>query len=257
MSSNDIAFELDAQPVDAGTPLRYRTHHLVRIDSNVRRLAPTAKHALLSLLLPVVGAVCLVAGGSGLIAKFYVQASMALAVGGLMAASLGSVLCWARLGSVTFDLRRGDYWTNHRFDGPQLFGRFRGRVDNIAALQLVRGMRVTGARRFFPFYQLNLVLADPSGERVSLVTHGVTDAARADAEALTEFLRKPMVDQTGRQATVTLGADAFDRLFGPQADRSPQHAAAPDFGPLPIPPEDLSWVLDLERNMWRINRAGE
>ncbi len=229
MSSNDISIGLDARPVEASGPFRYRSSRWVRAEANVGQIVPTRAHVLWSLVLPVAGAGSFVFGSYALVTKMMnPEASWALAVAGLLAMSLGAILCWSRIGRVTFDLRRREYWTNHRFDGPRLFGRFRGRIDTIAALQLCRGAHLAGRGRFFWWCQLNLVLNEPRGKRMALMGHGAVEQVRDDAEALADFLGVSLLDHTTARPDQAPGADTFARIFGPKAKASPANKDLPD-----------------------------
>ena len=65
------------------------------------------------------------------------------------------------------------------------------------ALQVCSGPKLdfSGDAGYVAF-QLNLVLAKPSGRRIVLVTHADERALRQDAQRLAEFLGVPLLDHT-------------------------------------------------------------
>ncbi len=67
-------------------------------------------------------------------------------------------------------------------------------LGRVAALQIIR------ARADFPAWELNMVLSDPPGARGHLMAHGDERALRADAQALAEFLKTPVLDHTSQDA---------------------------------------------------------
>lgn len=66
--------------------------------------------------------------------------------------------------------------------------------DDIAALQIC--CRLVEGDSDYTAYELNLVLANPPGERHNLFSHGSAKAMREDGIAFAEFLGKPLLDQT-------------------------------------------------------------
>jgi len=216
-STDNIGFEVDPRPAESVGPFRYRSKQLKRIDANTLSVVPTRMAFFISLILPAVSLALLVVGMHGLAARWHnVSYAWAMAAAGLHGLVIGILFCWRDNGRVTFDLRRERYWTNHRLNGPKLFGRFEGQIDNVAAMQLCRSTKVVTRSRFFSWYQLNLVLSDPPGDRFCLMSHAAAEAVRADGAELAEFLHKPLLDHSDERLTRKPDAETFNRIFGPK-----------------------------------------
>ena len=68
--------------------------------------------------------------------------------------------------------------------------------DDLAALQ-VCSRAVANAKHPYVAFELNLILTDPPGERISLTCHANSEALQRDATDLAEFLGVPLLDHTG------------------------------------------------------------
>ena len=68
------------------------------------------------------------------------------------------------------------------------------RLGNVAPLQICAG----SLWNYVPFkaFQLNLLLGNPAGERIPLMTHGAEKELREDAASLARFLNLPLLDHS-------------------------------------------------------------
>ena len=75
--------------------------------------------------------------------------------------------------------------------------RFGGRsgiqLDDVAAFQICSRF-VDDSEGAYTSYELNVILRQPPGERITLLSHARQDSVRADAHQLAEFLDRPLVD---------------------------------------------------------------
>jgi len=105
---------------------------------------------------------------------------------------------WAASPPIVFDrLQRAV-----RGKSLKLNGRVQGGIPfkQISALQLCSGTVSTGeAHHLLTAFELNLVLVEPPGERVWLVTRNNKKTLQRDAERLAGFLGVPLLDHTDEQ----------------------------------------------------------
>lgn len=123
-------------------------------------------------------------------AIFFILPLFGLVFGGVGFFSLRSAMV-----PRVFDLSHGYYCRDRRkpeqsFDVSAI--RDHVRLDQIHALQLI-SERCSGKNSSYSSYELNLVLTD--GSRLNVVDHGGRQAILRDAEALSDFLGKPLWSQ--------------------------------------------------------------
>lgn len=96
---------------------------------------------------------------------------------------------------IVFDRGRGSV----RGKGLKLDGRIQGQMPlhNISAFQLCSGTVRDSESHFFPSFELNLVLVEPPGQRICLMSRRTDRTLRRDAEQLAQFLGVPLLDHTG------------------------------------------------------------
>lgn len=114
---------------------------------------------------------------------------------GLVFGSVGFFTLRSAMIPRVFDLAHGYYCRDRRkpeqsFDVSAI--RDHVRLDQIHALQLI-SERCSGKNSSYSSYELNLVLTD--GSRLNVVDHGGRQAILRDAEALSNFLGKPLWSQ--------------------------------------------------------------
>lgn len=70
-------------------------------------------------------------------------------------------------------------------------------LDSVAAVQLCRQYVAGGPESDnYTTYELNLVLREPPGKRIGVLSHSKAEAVRQDAEAFASFLGVPLLDHT-------------------------------------------------------------
>ena len=96
---------------------------------------------------------------------------------------------------IVFDRVRGSV----RGKGLKFDERIQGQMPlhNISALQLCSGTVRGSENHLFPAFELNLVLVEPPGQRIWLITRQTDRTLRRDAERLAQFLGVPLLDHTG------------------------------------------------------------
>ena len=68
-------------------------------------------------------------------------------------------------------------------------------LDNdVAALQICSYAGIGSDKKPFKIMELNVVLAEPPGERINLMSHGSEVRLRQDGAALADFLGVPLLD---------------------------------------------------------------
>jgi hypothetical protein len=115
---------------------------------------------------------------------------------GLVLVIAGGTMFYLGTQPLTFDKKRGTYWTGRSEPAPQK--RTAAAKENVAlerihAIQLLVE-RVRGNSSTYDSYELNLVLDD--GSRVNLLDHSGLRQLRQDAEGLAHFLGVPVWDGT-------------------------------------------------------------
>jgi hypothetical protein len=191
-----VALQTDWFPAKGGGT-NFRTHKLVRANPN--RMAFRV----------VIGAMAFysvfLAMGVGILVGFFsttipsgkagLNAETVLSVVfGLVFACAGGAMWYFGTVPIVFDKQKGYFWKGRTapdevFDKSQLkhFATF----EDIHALQLVSEY-CRGDKSSYYSYELNLVLAD--GKRINVVDHGNREKLREDADALAEFLDRPVWD---------------------------------------------------------------
>ena len=219
MSSDDFGVELDPRPVGPTCPFFYRHRHVVRVDPSRMVLKPTRLgHSVLVLI--VLAGLVVLGLGCALLGARTIKAELGWMFGlsGLGITGFGLLALWDCTIRVVFDRRRGRYHSNRPLITPTHFSRLDGQLDNIAALQICRGHSSFGRKRGYQWHQLNLVFHDPPGKRVPLMTQVGAKAVRADAEALAEFLDRPVLEHSAELPRHRDASKKLRRALGP-ADR--------------------------------------
>lgn len=111
---------------------------------------------------------------------------------GLIFGGVGFLMLRSAIVPRVFDLAQGYYCRDrkkpeHAFDVSSI--RDHVRLDEVYALQLISEY-VRGNKSSYHSYELNLVLKN--GERINVIDHGGRSAIQRDAQALAEFLDKPL-----------------------------------------------------------------
>jgi len=196
-NSADIGAELDPRPVGPTCPFIYRHRQVILAGPGKMDVKPTPQgHFVLWAILII--------GLAGMVASFVLLSTQTwnMRIGwvigllGLGISALGAVALWDCSIRVTFDRRSGRFRSNRPLITPTHFTRLDDNLDNIAALQICRGHSAFSRRRGYQWHQLNLVLHDPPGKRVPLMTQVGAETVRADAEALAEFLDCPVLEHS-------------------------------------------------------------
>jgi len=143
-------------------------------------------------------------GGSGLLFAWGLRAGFAV---GLLLWSLAmlilicggnSFLVGSGTQSVTADrIQRRISFRSGVFGGyGKAFSKTSYGFDQIACLQLCKKGSQKGKNSVLDSYELNLVLKDPSGERIHITNQTTERPLREDAHKFSEFLGTPLVDHT-------------------------------------------------------------
>jgi hypothetical protein len=115
----------------------------------------------------------------------------ALAVGGVVAILIGTAGLKGKLSTrqILFDRRRGIAVKEARKVEPAFEDGLS--LKNVAAVQLCYGKMMNSKG-----CEINLILNEPAGQRINLVSQLGKGALRNDAEQLAEFLKVPFIDST-------------------------------------------------------------
>ena len=100
---------------------------------------------------------------------------------------------WFGAARAVLDRRIGLYWKNRMPKAIRKWCPATLPLETILAVQ-VCSKRVSDSDRYFVTYEINLVLSDPPGERICLMSHGNKKAILRDAQITADFLRQPLLD---------------------------------------------------------------
>jgi hypothetical protein len=170
----------------------FRTHRLVRVDSNRLEFKATAGALAFYWLFLVVGLGVLIGFSVGGSSRGSV---VPLIVGAMFVVAGGAML---RFGTapIVFDKRKGSYWRGRTSPYDV---RHTSELTHHAPLKRVHALQIVseycrGNKSSYYSYELNLVLDD--GSRQTVVDHGNLERLRADARTLGRFLGTPVWDAT-------------------------------------------------------------
>jgi len=195
-----VAQQTDWGPLKPGGA-NFCTQKLVRVDPDRLEFHAAWGAVLVGLFFLLVGLAALAFFVAGTLFGWTAASSGDKSVlwipalfGSLFSAAGGGMLYGFTL-PVVFDRRRGYFWKGRRAPS-QLLGRGAAeRVTDLArihALQLIAELCHGSKGSSYYSYELNLVLED--GSRVNVVDHGNLERLRQDAQALAEFLGRPLWD---------------------------------------------------------------
>ena len=178
----------------------FQTHRLIRVDRSRMEFKASMGAKLFGMIFLIVGL--------GITIGFSVQQFSSgrfsptvhniLSVSfGLLFAIAGGVLLYTFTAPIVFDRQSEYFWKgrkipNETFDKKSI--KEYAKLVDIHAIQLISEC-CRGNKSSYYSYELNLVLKD--GKRVNVVDHGNHDKLCEDAEALSQFLERPVWNGIG------------------------------------------------------------
>ncbi|MBN1554384.1 MAG: hypothetical protein JXA11_06540 [Phycisphaerae bacterium] len=194
------SLDIPTQAVVTGSG-SFRTHKVVSTPPDVLEIKHTIGFQIYSLLFSLLGIVTLVLlyplmlRSAKTPADFVGVFFAVLLFLSFVVLGMGGLTGWLGIPLTVMDRRVGLYWKRRIPKKARTWARPPLPLESIAAVQICSG-RVRSQYGNYTVHQINLVTADPPGERFCLISHGKKNAIRNDARQIAEFLHRPLLDHS-------------------------------------------------------------
>lgn len=190
--------EVVTSPLDAGS-VKLRTHKVVQNSPDVLETRHTVGFQMYSCFFSLLGVALFIFLYSRMLriaqrpidfVGMYFMVFLCLT---FVVLGVGGLTGWLGIPLTVLDRRVGMYWKRRTPGSIRAWARPPLLLESVAAVQIC-SKQIHSQYGNYTIYQINLVMADPSGERVCLLSHGYLKAIRSDAKQVSDFLGRPLLE---------------------------------------------------------------